>query len=39
MARYFCFSPANVVIAFSQGSKTRELKPFQINEVDNQKIL
>ena len=38
MARYFFFSPANVVIAFSQGSKTGELKPFQINEVDNQKI-
>ena len=37
MARYFCFSPDNVVIAFSQGFKTRELKPFQINEVDSQK--
>ena len=37
MARYFCFSPDNVVIAFSQGFKTRELKPFQINDVDSQK--
>ena len=39
MARYYCFSPDNVVIAFSQGSKTRELKPFQINEVDNQNLV
>ena len=38
MARYFCFSPDKVVIAICQGFKTREVKPFQINEVDSQKI-
>ena len=37
MARCFCFSLDNVVLAFSQGFKTRKLKPFQINEVDSQK--